>query len=182
MKRQSNQLTLIIFTALMAAIIYIGISLLRIPLPAVVGRPFIHFGNVLMVLAILFLGGKLGFIASGVGLGLFDILNGYAATSWLTVSAALVMAIVVASLVHLFKHKDTTKNIIIIGIIAGITKIITSYFVGVIEAMMVGTTFSVAIVSSFLSLLATVINSVALAIILPIAYFALKPFFKKFLN
>ena len=84
MQVSRHSLKNIIFTGLFAAIIYIGISLLRIPIPAMVGRPFIHFGNPLMVLAILFLGGRLGGFAAVVGLGGFDLLNGYAATSWLT--------------------------------------------------------------------------------------------------
>ena len=53
MQTSHNTLKNIIFTGLFAAIIFIGISLLRIPIPAMVGRPFIHFGNPLMVLAIL---------------------------------------------------------------------------------------------------------------------------------
>ena len=51
MQTSHNTLKNIIFTGLFAAIIFIGISLLRIPIPAMVGRPFIHFGNPLMVLA-----------------------------------------------------------------------------------------------------------------------------------
>ena len=58
MQTSQNRLKDIIVTGLFAAIIFIGISLLRIPIPAMVGRPFIHFGNPLMVLAILFLGGR----------------------------------------------------------------------------------------------------------------------------
>ncbi|EGF46945.1 membrane protein, partial [Lacticaseibacillus rhamnosus MTCC 5462] len=42
MQVSRHSLKNIIFTGLFAAIIYIGISLLRIPIPAMVGRPFIH--------------------------------------------------------------------------------------------------------------------------------------------
>lgn len=138
MQTSHNTLKNIIFTGLFAAIIFIGISLLRIPIPAMVGRPFIHFGNPLMVLAILFLGGRLGGLAAVIGLGGFDLLNGYAATSWLTALEAIVMAIVVSALVKAFKHNDQPRNIIIIGILAGLTKIVTSYLTGVVEALMVG--------------------------------------------
>lgn len=138
-----------------------------------VGRPFIHFGNPLMVLAILFLGGRLGGLAAVIGLGGFDLLNGYAATSWLTALEAIVMAIVVSALVKAFKHNDQPRNIIIIGILAGLTKIVTSYLTGVVEALMVG---------AFLSLPATVINSIATAIIVPVLYFILWPLFRRFTN
>ncbi|AVW08216.1 hypothetical protein DA076_10965 [Lactiplantibacillus plantarum] len=81
---RSEQLKKLVLAGLFAAIIFIGISVLRIPLPAIVGRPFIHFGNILTVLAVMLLGFGYGATVGAVGLGLFDILNGYAATSWCT--------------------------------------------------------------------------------------------------
>lgn len=53
MRKDINSLQSLIFTGLFAAIIYIGIWVLRIPVPAMVGRPFIHFGNTLTAVAIL---------------------------------------------------------------------------------------------------------------------------------
>ena len=50
---RSEQLKKLVLAGLFAAIIFIGISVLRIPLPAIVGRPFIHFGNILTVLAVM---------------------------------------------------------------------------------------------------------------------------------
>lgn len=164
----------ITYTALFAAIIFIGISVLRIPIPALVGRPFVHFGNSLTVLAILILGGRRGAIAGAIGLGGFDLLNGYAATSWLTVLEVIIMALVVSGMVHFFHDNDRTSNVVIISVIAGITKIFTSYCSSLITALMYGTTFRAAVVASFLSLPATVINSISTAIIVPILYFSVK--------
>lgn len=175
---RNKQLLNAILTALFAAIIYIGISVLRIPLPAIVGRPFIHFGNPLMVIVILFLGGVWGGVAAAVGLGGFDILNGYAATSWLTVLEVIVMAIVVSAIMRAFKHDDRLSHIIIVGIAAGITKLITSFLVTVVEGLMAGMTLKPAIIASFLSLTAPAINSVATAIIVPILYFLLRRAFQ----
>ncbi len=177
---QRSKLRKIVFTALFAAIIYIGISALRIPIPAMVGRPFIHFGNPLMDLAIIFLGGGYGFIAAAIGLGGFDVLNGYAATSWLTVLEVAVMALVLSAVLRMFKGDDRPRNMIILGVIAGLTKICTTVAVGTVEAMLVGNHFIPAIIAAFLSLPATVINSVATAIIVPVLYFALKPMFRRF--
>ncbi|MFC6170535.1 ECF transporter S component [Loigolactobacillus jiayinensis] len=174
MRQERNTLRAVIFTGLFAAIIFIGISLLRIPIPAMVGRPFIHFGNPLMVLAILFLGGRNGAFAGIIGLGGFDLLNGYAATSWLTALEVIVMAVVISTGFKLFRHDDRVSHIVILAIVAGVTKIITSYAVSIVEALMVGTTFKVALINSFLSLPATVINSISTAIIVPILYFALR--------
>ncbi len=179
--QRTNNLRKLVFTGLFAAIIFIGISVLRIPLPALVGKPFIHFGNTLMVLAIIFLGGAYGFIASAIGLGGFDLLNGYAATSWLTVLECAVMALVVARLYRGLRDRRgdlSTKGIIAISVTAGITKIITSYLVSIVEALMVGASFKVAIVTSFLSLTSATINAVSTAIVVPILYMALRRAFK----
>ncbi|KRN28581.1 hypothetical protein IV38_GL000780 [Lactobacillus selangorensis] len=179
MDQGKNNLRKVIFTGLWAAIIYIGIWLLRIPVPAPVGNPFIHFGNALTVLAVLFLGTRDGMIAGAIGLGGFDVLNGYAATSWLTVLEVVVLASVVGGLFKLFHDQDRpTWHIIVIGIAAGLTKIVTSYLVSIVEALMAGTAMKVAVVAAFVSLPATVINSISTAIIVPILYYILKRVFK----
>ena len=79
MRTKENSLVSIIMTGLFAAIIYLGVWILRIPVPALVGRPFIHFGNTLTAVAILYLGYRNGMLAGIIGLGGFDLLNGYAA-------------------------------------------------------------------------------------------------------
>lgn len=174
MKTDKNSLQALIFTGLFAAIIYIGIWVLRIPVPAMVGRPFIHFGNTLTAVAILYLGYRNGMIAGIIGLGGFDLLNGYAATSWLTALEVIVIALVVNTGFNLFQRDDRASHIVILGIVAGLMKIVTTYAVSIVEALMVGTSFKVALINSFLSLPATVINSISTAILVPILYFALR--------
>ena len=153
MRDEQNSLRAVVMTGLFAAMIYIGIWVLRIPLPAVVGRPFIHFGNTLTAV---------------------DILNGYAATSWLTMLEVVVVAAVLSAIYKGMKYNDSKKNIIILAVIAGVTKIFTSYATTVVEALMAGTALQPALVAAFLSLLATVINSCSTAVCTPILYFALK--------
>lgn len=174
MRTKQNSLQALVLTGLFAAIIYIGIWVLRIPIPAMVGRPFIHFGNTLTAVAILLLGYRNGMIAGIIGLGGFDILNGYAATSWLTMLEIVVVASVITLVFRAFKYQDTKRNIIIIAIIAGLTKILTTYCVSIVEALMVGTSLKVAYIAAFLSLPATVVNSCTTAICTPILYFIFK--------
>jgi len=173
-----NSLRAIILTGLFAAIIYIGIWVLRIPIPAMVGRPFIHFGNTLTAVAILTLGLRNGMLAGIIGLGGFDILNGYAATSWLTMLEVVIVALVISGLFKAFNYEDSKKNIIILAIVAGVTKVFTSYCTSIVEALMAGTVFKVAVVASFFSLPATVINSISTAICTPLLYFFLKRIFE----
>ena len=115
-----------------------------------------------------------GMLAGIIGLGGFDLLNGYAATSWLTMLEVVVVASVLTAVYKGMHYQDSKKNIIILGIIAGVTKIFTTYCVSIVEALMVGTSLNVALVSSFVSLPATVINSISTAICTPILYFAVR--------
>jgi hypothetical protein len=50
--------------------------------------------------------------------------------------------------------------------------------VSIVEALMVGTSFKVAVVTSFLSLTSATINAVSTAVVVPILYLALRDAFK----
>jgi len=52
MKNESISTKKIVMTAFFAAIIYLGIQSFRIPLPAAVGTPFLHFGHIFVMLAV----------------------------------------------------------------------------------------------------------------------------------
>ncbi|WP_353947521.1 ECF transporter S component [Sporolactobacillus sp. Y61] len=164
----------IVLVALFAAITYLGISLFRIPLPAAIGAPFIHFGNSLVVLSALLLGGTRGGIAGAIGLGLFDLLNGYASTSPVTALMALIIAAIVTGSFRLFGRRDTVLHILFVAIIAGASKIILEFIYHVILALLSGSAFGPAVIASITSQLATSINAVSTVIIVTILYFPLK--------
>ncbi|MFX3618920.1 MAG: ECF transporter S component [Sporolactobacillus sp.] len=164
----------IVLVALFAAITYLGISVMRIPLPAAVGAPFIHFGNSLLVLSVLLLGGVRGGLAGAIGLGFFDLTSGYASTSPVTVLLAFIVAAIVAGLFRLFQHKDKIQYIFIIALIAGISKIILEFIHGWITLLISGSAFAAAAIGSFASLPATAINAVSTVIIVTILYAPLK--------
>ena len=105
------------------------------------------------------------------------ILNGYASTSWLTMLEVVVVSLIISGLFRAFKYNDSKKNIIILAIAAGVTKIFTSYGTSIVEALMAGTAIKTALVASFFSLPATVINSCSTAICTPILYFFVKTIF-----
>ena len=139
MRDEQNSLRAVVMTGLFAAMIYIGIWVLRIPLPAVVGRPFIHFGNTLTAVAILYLGFRNGALAGIIGLGGFDILNGYAATSWLTMLEVVVVAAILSAVYKGHEVQRQQEEHHYLAVIAGVTKIFTSYATMVVAALMAGT-------------------------------------------
>lgn len=170
-----NKTYMIVLTGLFAAITFLGVQVFRIPLPAAVGAPFIHFGNALVVLSVLLLGFKYGAAAGAIGLGIFDLLNGYASFAVFTMIEAVIVAAVVATIFRLFNHDDSKFYVILlIAIAAGIIKIIESYVQGVIVSLIAGTTLQVASIASFVSLYATVINSISTVILVSLLYYPLK--------
>ncbi|GAY77127.1 substrate-specific component PdxU of predicted pyridoxine ECF transporter [Sporolactobacillus inulinus] len=164
----------IVLVALFAAVTYLGISALRIPLPAAVGAPFIHFGNSLLVLSVLLLGGFRGGLAGAIGLGLFDLLNGYASTAPVTVILAFLVAAIVSGAFTLLKHQDSPLNIFILALVAGVSKIALEFLHGLIEKLLLGSAFTPAVVAAFTSLPATAINAISTVIIVTVLYFPLK--------
>ena len=61
---QSSTINLktIVTVGFFAAVTFLGIQMFRIPLPAAVGTPFVHFGHIFVVLGVLLQGGKKGAI------------------------------------------------------------------------------------------------------------------------
>ena len=101
--------------ALFAALIFLGVQLFRIQL----GHQFVHFGNALVVVGCLVFGSKKGAIAATLGLGIFDILNGYAAEVWITILESLIVCWGIHLVYEKTLHQnDKAANIIGIGILA----------------------------------------------------------------
>lgn len=53
MKSERIQTETIVMTVFFAVIIYLGIQMFRIPVPAAFGTPFLHFGHIFVMLAVL---------------------------------------------------------------------------------------------------------------------------------
>lgn len=116
-KRLTNQIELSLF----AALIFISVELLRIP----VGAQFIHLGNALVVVAVLLYGARRAALVAAIGLGLFDMINGYAAVVWITVLEALVVCYLLHVIYEkLLKSVDKPMIIVAIGLLAAAAKLV----------------------------------------------------------
>lgn len=177
----NNQLRKIVVTALFAAIIFIGISVFQIPIPALIGRPFVHFGNALTALAIMFLGFGYGTLAGAIGLGLLDVTHGYASTAYLTILEVLIVAVVVTLVFRLFRRDDTKKwHIVIVAFVVGLTKIFTSFGNSLIEGVAYqGMQWHAAVVGAIASEPATIVNSITTFVLVMILYYPLKKILKR---
>ncbi len=98
----------IVLIGLFAALCYIALYL-KIPIPSPVGKPFLHMGNMFVILAALLFNGLIGGASGSIGMGLFDILNGYASSSLKTFILKFGIGIVTGKIAAK-KNRDSSKS------------------------------------------------------------------------
>ncbi len=163
-------------TALYAALIYLGIAFFRIQL----GEQMAHFANALVVLGVLCLGSVKGAVAGSIGLYIFDMTHGWAASAPTTVIETLLVCLVLALVYEkIMKRNDKMSNIILVGVIAAITKIILNllkytFYKGM---FLKGFTFAAARVYAVTKVTGSFACAALTVILVPILY----PIFKKVL-
>ena len=163
-----NKVKNLVITAFFTAITFLGIQSFRIPLPAAVGTPFLHFGHIFVVMGLLLQGGKRGAVSGTLGLTIFDMLNGYMQDAPKTFVETAVKCLIVGALFMMLKKKadgDKKKEYgaaVVCAFIYGCINVIMEFTMSTIAMMMVG--------SGFASLPATVINAVFMVIAIAILY------------
>ena len=166
-------------TSLFAALIYLGVSVFRIPMPFT--TQFVHFGNALVVIGCLLFGTKQGAIAASIGLGLFDILHNYAHVAWQTVLESLIVCYVIHLVYEKAMNKDDKiTNIILVGVIAAIVKIILNIIkYTFLRGMIVG---GLALTPAFLQAINKITGTFGSAIFTVVAVPIVYPLFKEALK
>ena len=166
-------------TSLFAALIYLGVSVFRIPVPFT--TQFVHFGNALVVIGCLIFGTKRGALAASIGLGIFDLLNGYASVAWETILESLIVCYVIHLVYEKAMNKDDKiANVIVVGVIAAIVKIILNiikytFFRGMIVG---GLALEPAFIQAINKITGTFGSAILTIIAVPIIY----PIFKEALK
>ncbi|TCD46182.1 hypothetical protein D3X11_01625 [Streptococcus sp. X16XC17] len=174
---KNKSLRTLVETSLFATLIFISVYALRIP----VGAQFIHFGNALVVVGVLLFGSKRGALAAAIGLGMFDLLTGYASVVWITILESLVVCLVLhLTYERIMKADDKPVNIIAAGIIAAVTKIILNLFKYTLTGVLV---VNLDVASSFVAAIAKITGTFGSALVtvisVPILYPILKNMMKK---
>lgn len=106
--------------AIFSALSYVA-TMIHIPIPSPLGKPMIHFGNLVVIIASLLFGGVVGGVSGSIGMGLYDFLNGYDIWSITrTVVLKLIMGLIVGTIYQKLRQKNTNKFKIIIPIIGTI--------------------------------------------------------------
>lgn len=171
-----NRIKNLVITAFFTAITFLGIQAFRIPLPAAVGTPFLHFGHIFVVMGLLLQGGKRGAVSGTLGLTIFDLLNGYVQDAPKTFVETAVKCLIVGAIFLVLKKKadgDKKKEYgaaVLCAVIYGCINIILEFLMGTLAMVMVGSGLGAAAVAAFTSLPATVINAVFMVIAIAVLY------------
>ena len=165
---KKEELRRLIEVSLFAALILVSVQFLRIQ----VGPQFVHLGNALVVIAVLVFGSGFGALAAALGLGLFDIFNGYAAEVWITILESLLVCYVL----HLvyekaMKANDKPATIFTVGLVAAVTKIILNLF----KYTLINSFILPAMVGALAKITGTFGTSIVTIVAVPILY----PIFKR---
>ena len=155
----------VVMTAFFAAVIFLGIQSFRVPLPAAVGTPFLHFGHIFVMLAILCLGPKRSAVAGVLGLVIFDLLNGYIHSIPNVFFSTLVKCLLVGWVFRLLKQKADGESkkllgyAVICALLYGGTNIALDFAWSVGELMLMGSSIQAAVAAEITSIPATIINA-----------------------
>ena len=155
----------VVMTAFFAAVIFLGIQSFRIPLPAAVGTPFLHFGHIFVMLSIVCLGGKRSAVSGVLGLIIFYILNVYLNAIPNVFLSKIINCLFVGADFSFMKRRAAGERkkeymaAVICAALYGITNIAVDFVWSVAELVLLGSTLSAAVAAEVMSIPATIINA-----------------------
>ena len=179
MTNSRNKTFRICFIGLMAAIVFV-VNYLRIPF---MGTQ-LHMTNALCVLCGLLFGPGAGFLAAGIGSGLYDIVAGWGAECIITFINKGMIALVAGAIAYKAGRADETsaKNhaLIIIGSILGALTYVALYMLKtfVFGQLVDGLTYDAVIAKMLTKLPGSMMNAAFAFIVAPILHGALRPALK----
>ena len=166
----------IVFTALMAALVFVG-SALRVRLPIAVGSTTsFHLGNIFCALSGLLLGPWRGGLAAGLGSAIFDMFDPiYISEAWLTFLMKAIYGLL-PGLIFRAGKKEGGYGKAVLGSAAGavayaLAYLLKSYIKGI---YLKGWEPAAAAVDVVAKLPATVFNAVVAIIFAPILFLAIR--------
>ena len=182
---KDQKIKTLVSMAFFTAVTFLGIQAFRIPVPAVVGTPFIHFGHVFVVMGMLLQGGKKGAVTGTAGLLIFDLLNGYVQSIPQVFVETIVKCLLVGALFAWFQRraggdrKKEYKGVVICRILYAILNILIEWAMGIVGLVVTGSGIGAAVAASTASIPATIFNAVFMAVAVSLLYVPVKQIYQK---
>lgn len=167
--------------AMYSALIVLAITMIRVPMPSAISNSFVHPGNALVILAVLFMGFKKGTVSALVGLAVFDTMSGYLPVVWLTLLENLIVLLVIEGLFrYVFRYNNRMRNIVILGIVGAVVKISVIFLKYILQQLVLGSNLSAAVAVALTGMPASLFTGLVTAILMPLLYWPVKPVFDRF--
>lgn len=127
-KTAQNSIKEIVISGLLIAMVFIATMFINIRLPISINGGLIHLGNVILFTVSIVFGRKQGAIAGAFGMGLFDILSGWAAWAPFTFVIRGVMGFLIGSIAN-YNGKDGKSFLLnLFAIVAGSIWMLAGYY------------------------------------------------------
>ena len=124
-KLSLNHVQSITVTAIFTAMVYVFTAFVNIKLPVMANGGLIHLGNIPLLIAAIVFGWRVGMIAGGVGMALFDVTSGWAAWAPFTLMTVGLMGLAVGKI---SSGRNSYKRNVMAVIVALVIKI-TGYYI-----------------------------------------------------
>ena len=119
----------LIFTAMLAALVFVSTALLNIKLPIGQGG-LIHLGTAMLFIAALLFGPKKGALAGAIGMGIFDLVGGWLIWAPITIVARFLQGYIVGKIAWSNGFKGDNLKLNIIAAVASMPVMMAVYYVG----------------------------------------------------
>lgn len=177
LSKERKKLLTLVSVGLMAALVFVG-NYMQIKIPVAIGDiTRVHLGNSMCLLAGLLFGPSVGGLASGIGAGLYDMLDPvYIVSAPYTFCSKFAMGFLAGLLNRYFLQKEGSNKLagsIISGVVGQITYIFLYLFKSYVSLILLGTTSQAALVAVVPKIATSSINAVAAVVISVPLYFAL---------
>ncbi len=161
--------------ALFAALAYVG-TMIHITIPiAGASKTMIHLGNVFCLLGAIVIGPVMGGISASVGMGLFDLLNGWVSSAPSTIFLKFFIALIAGTAFKMLKIKNTKLRVVVstsLGILFNV--IFAPIIKFLISNYILGIPRPVSKVIAAYSSAATITNAVIAVVIATLLYVSLE--------
>ena len=116
-------------TALLVALVFLATKFINIQIFSVTSGGLVHLGNAMFFISVIIFGKKKGSIAGGVGMGLFDLLSGFAIWAPFTLIIRLIMGWIIGTFSWNSNKRGNDIKFNILGIVISGVWMIVGYYI-----------------------------------------------------
>jgi uncharacterized membrane protein len=127
--REESRTKSIVVSGLLIALVFVSTMFINVRLPISINGGLIHFGTAALFVSSILFGKRKGAISGAFGMGLFDILSGWAAWAPFTFIVRGVMGYIIGSISNAGEKNGDSIFYNILAIIAGSLWMIIGYYI-----------------------------------------------------